>query len=402
MFPIDWRSLPPKLSQEFPEKATAAQSAPWSKPTLSNKPALGRMQSLEECFQLLTDMAKELEDISKGRNKSTLERYKKVSGEDSVPGDVESSKSLILSWAKEMDTLNMSRGVKKKASLKAEVTRMSNNDVCDFSKDRERIMKWAHELQTVTENLSLLDGDLKQILTNHSKMNRKVDEVLPFLEFVVWSLLSRDSEEDLSKIWLPAKQRTWKTSSQKYIPNSVWQWIQSASVAVHLDSSSCHPWLHVSEDKLKVYELPEAPRGQQWDNPQQFDKLPFILGLNGFSTGRHYWEVEVPAKGKWRLGVAAASAQRKGRFHIAPGAGYWTICHRPENLQACTDPRIELPNSVPLQVVGVYVDCEEGQVSFYNANSRFHIYTFTQTFREVIFPVFACLDGNTVLKICTS
>lgn len=173
------------------------------------------------------------------------------------------------------------------------------------------------------------------------------------------------------------------------------------SVDVRLDSSSCYPWLYVSEDRLEVYEMPEPPGGQQWDNPKHFDKLPFILGLNGFSTGRHYWEVKVSEKGSWRLGVAAASVQRKGRFHITPASGYWTICHRPGNLQAFTDPPTKLPNSVPLQVVGVYVDYEEGQVSFYNAKSRFHIYTFTQTFREMLFPVFACLDGKTVLKICT-
>lgn len=174
------------------------------------------------------------------------------------------------------------------------------------------------------------------------------------------------------------------------------------SVDVHLDSSSCHPWLYVSEDKLEVHELHTAPRDQLWDNPQHFDKLPFILGFNGFSTGRHYWEVKVPTNGKWRLGVAAASVQRRGRFRVSPETGYWTICHRPENLQAGTDPPIKLPNSTPLHVVAIYVDYEEGQVSFYNAKSRFHICTFTQTFREVLFPVFACLDENTVLKICTS
>ncbi|KAK3567584.1 hypothetical protein QTP86_020105 [Hemibagrus guttatus] len=367
-----------------------------------SQPDQVQIQSLGECFQLLTDMAKELEDIRKGRNKSTLERYKKAAGEDSGPVDVESSKNLILSWAKELDRLKMSREVAKNASVKAEVTEMKNKDVCDMSKDSERIMNWAQELQTVTENLCLTDGDLKHILTNHREKHRKLDDVLPFLEFVVWSLLSHDTEEDVSKMWLPAKQRTWKTSSQKYIPNSVWQWIQSAAVDVHLDSSSCHPWLYVSEDKLKVYELHDPPRQQQWENPQIFDKQPFILGLNGFSTGRHYWEVKVPAEGKWRLGVAAASAQRKGRFYVAPGTGYWTICNRPGSLQACTDPRTDLPNSVPLQVVGVYVDYEEGQVSFYNAKSRFHIYTFSQTFKEVLFPVFACLDGNTMLKIGTS
>lgn len=45
----------------------------------------------------------------------------------------------------------MSRGVTKKACMKAEVTPMKNKDVCDISKDDERIMMWAHELQIVTE-----------------------------------------------------------------------------------------------------------------------------------------------------------------------------------------------------------------------------------------------------------
>lgn len=84
----------------------------------------------------------------KGRNKSTLERYKKVSGEDSSPVNVESSKSLILSWAKELDRLNMSTGVAKKISMKAEGTEKQKGDISD---DSERIMKWAHELQTVSE-----------------------------------------------------------------------------------------------------------------------------------------------------------------------------------------------------------------------------------------------------------
>ncbi|XP_046707885.1 E3 ubiquitin-protein ligase TRIM21-like [Silurus meridionalis] len=283
---------------------------------------------------------------------------------------MESSKSLVLLWAKELDRLDLSIEVTKKALVEAEVTQMKNKDVC---------------------------------YTQHkfSLIHRHLDEVLPYLEFVVWSLLSQDTEEHVSKIWLPAKQREWKTTKQKYIPNSVWQWIQSASVNVHLDSNSCHPWLCVSENKQEVYELHEAPREQQLDSPEQFDKQPFVLGLNRFSSGRHYWEVNVPAKGSWRLGVAAASAQRKGRFNVAPGSGYWTICSRSETLHACTDPPTKLPNSVPLQVVGVYVDYEEGQVSFYNAKSRFQMYTFTQTFRDVLFPVFACLDGNTVLKIST-
>ncbi|KAF7706399.1 hypothetical protein HF521_019653 [Silurus meridionalis] len=101
-------------------------------------------------------MAKELEDISKERNKSSEEvqkRYKKDPEEDSVPDDMESSKSLVLLWAKELDRLDLSIEVTKKALVEAEVTQMKNKDVC-YTQHSERLMKWAQELQTLTENLA--------------------------------------------------------------------------------------------------------------------------------------------------------------------------------------------------------------------------------------------------------
>lgn len=49
MFPIDWKSLPSKFAQEFPEKATAAHSAPWSKPTLSNDKVILASEPVFSC-----------------------------------------------------------------------------------------------------------------------------------------------------------------------------------------------------------------------------------------------------------------------------------------------------------------------------------------------------------------
>uniref|UniRef100_A0A3B4D9Q8 B30.2/SPRY domain-containing protein n=2 Tax=Pygocentrus nattereri TaxID=42514 RepID=A0A3B4D9Q8_PYGNA len=401
MFPINWTSAPSKNPEYLPVQIDAAHSAPWHKPMLSNKkPDLKPIQTLAECVRFLTDMAKETEDISKARKRSTEVKDKNALGKSTKPDGVDHSKSLILSWAKELNSLSLSKGVTKRGTVREEVAhKVKNNEEPDSSKDSEMIMKWARELQGVSKSLGVTDDDLKQILNNHSMEQLKLVGLLPFLEFVVWSLLSQQSEEDISKIWLSAKQRQWRTVSKKYIPNSVWQWIQSASADVHLDSSSCPPWLCVSEDKREMCER-HRPQYQQ-DKHQQFDELSCILGLSGFSNGRHYWEVLVPINGCWRLGVTSASAPRKGKFQITPAKGYWTIYNGPKNLWACTDPYTKLQVSQQPQVVGVYVDYKEGQVSFYNAQSRLHIYTFTQIFREALFPVFMCRDGNAMLKIHT-
>ncbi|XP_066537778.1 butyrophilin subfamily 3 member A1-like [Hoplias malabaricus] len=402
MFLNKWEKLSSSMSWNVPDNPevihSATHSVPWTKPTLSNKPGLRQIQTLQECTLFLTDMAKEAKDISKGRKKHMLEKHNDPQDKSTKPVSVDQSKSLILSWAKELTSLNLPRG-KIKGSVPDEPTHsVKSTDVSDYSKNKDMIMKWAKELQMVSENLGLTDDDLQKILSNRSMEKLKVVGLLPFLEFVVWSLLSQQSEEDISKLWLSAKQRMWKTGSQKYIPNSAWQWIQSASADVRLDSRTAHPWLCVSEDKREVYER-QRPQDQQ-ENPQKFDELSCVLGLKSFSSGRHYWQVVVPVNRSWRLGVASASAPRKGNFQMAPENGYWIIWNGSKNLWACTNPPTNLPKSLELQVVGVYVDYEEGQTSFYDAERRLHIYTFTHIFKEALFPMFMCLD-STVLKIHT-
>lgn len=51
------------------------------------------------------------------------------------------------------------------------------------------------------------------------------------------------------------------------------------------------------------------------------------------------------------------------------------------------------------RLIGVYVDVGEGQVSFYDVDRRVHIYTFSDTFKHSLIPLFVCLCGDTVLKI---
>ena len=124
------------------------------------------------------------------------------------------------------------------------------------------------------------------------------------------------------------------------------------------------------------------------DNPKRFSTCPCVLGNKGVSSGRSYYEVTVKGKTKWDLGVARESINRKGNITLSPKDGYWTVALRERyKYLACTSTPVLLSLREKPQKVGVFVDYEEGQVSFYDVEARSHIYSFIDcAFTEKLYP----------------
>ncbi|XP_062849662.1 butyrophilin subfamily 1 member A1-like [Trichomycterus rosablanca] len=159
-------------------------------------------------------------------------------------------------------------------------------------------------------------------------------------------------------------------------------------VDVTLDPESASPKLILSEDGKQVkhgdkkQDLP--------DTPVRFDHSPCVLGNQGFSE-RFYYEIQVGKKIKWDLGVATESVNRKGQISLSPENGFWTVVHRLGNeYRACLGPSVPLNLRKKPEKVGVFVDYEEGRVSFYDVGNRSRIYSFTgQSFTEKLYPFFS-------------
>uniref|UniRef100_A0A3Q3FMB2 B30.2/SPRY domain-containing protein n=1 Tax=Labrus bergylta TaxID=56723 RepID=A0A3Q3FMB2_9LABR len=122
---------------------------------------------------------------------------------------------------------------------------------------------------------------------------------------------------------------------------------QQYAVDVTLDPDTAHPNLILSKGGRQVY-LGDVTKNLP-DNPERFSSCVYVLGKQSFSSGRFYFEVQVKGKTRWDLGVV-------------PEKGFWTIW--------------------------VFVDYEEGLVSFYDVGAAALIYSFTDcSFTEKLFPV---------------
>ncbi|XP_066579146.1 E3 ubiquitin-protein ligase TRIM39 [Amia ocellicauda] len=171
--------------------------------------------------------------------------------------------------------------------------------------------------------------------------------------------------------------------------------IQKYSEDVTLDPKTAHPSLVMSWDRKQVKDGDQ--RQDCPDDPERFDHFGSVMGSEGFTSGRRYWEVGVVGKTGWDIGVARESISRKGQLKLCPEKGFWALmlCNG-SSYNALTDPPTPLRLDPLPQKVGVFVDYEEGQVSFYNVEERSHIYTFTDTFTEKLYPYFSphLIDGG--------
>uniref|UniRef100_A0A3B1KHB8 E3 ubiquitin-protein ligase TRIM39-like n=1 Tax=Astyanax mexicanus TaxID=7994 RepID=A0A3B1KHB8_ASTMX len=170
--------------------------------------------------------------------------------------------------------------------------------------------------------------------------------------------------------------------------------IQQYAVDVTLDPDTAHPYLILSKDGKQVKH--GDTKQNLPDNPERFTYYYNVLGKEGFSSGRFYYEVQVSGKTDWDFGVVRESINRKGEIILTPQDGFWAVVLRNGNqYKACADPPVSLSLREKLQKVGVFVDYEEGLVSFYDVEARSHIYSFTgQSFTEKLYPYFSPFLNN--------
>ncbi|ROL50350.1 E3 ubiquitin-protein ligase TRIM21 [Anabarilius grahami] len=268
-----------------------------------------------------------------------------------------------------------------------EQQRAAEKQAEDLIKELQQEISALKRRNTELEQLSHTDDHLHLIQMNSSLYSRPHTKN--------WTKIRIDSDVNVNSLYrvVTLLKKTQKTLNKKLCKTGL-KWAQKFAVDVTLDPDTVNPYLILSDDGKQVSD--GDIKQNIHENPKRFDYTVCVLAKEGFSSGRFYYEVQVKGKTGWTFGVVRESINRKGKIRLTPKNGFWTVWLRNGNqYKACDNPSVPLSLTVMPEKVGVFVDYEEGLVSFYDVDSRSHIYSFTgQTFTDKLYPYFSPCNND--------
>ncbi|KAL1773061.1 tripartite motif-containing protein 60, partial [Sigmodon hispidus] len=174
--------------------------------------------------------------------------------------------------------------------------------------------------------------------------------------------------------------------------------IKQFQIDVTFDIDTAHPQLLISEDGKSV--LFNEARQSVNASPRRFHHWPALLGCQGFHLGRCYWEIQVGNKPMWTLGVCQDCFPGDLSNQPSVAEGFWAIGRSSKSGYVTYGPKtMELLPLVQPSRIGIFLDYELGELSFYNMNDRSLLYTFTNYFTSTIWPYFCTGTDPEPLKI---
>ncbi|XP_069591764.1 E3 ubiquitin-protein ligase TRIM11-like [Ranitomeya imitator] len=168
-----------------------------------------------------------------------------------------------------------------------------------------------------------------------------------------------------------------------------------------LDIDTAHNNIIVSQDlRSASYSATSQNRP---DGPKRFKSCQ-VLSSRSFSSGRHYWEVDVSQAKKWIVGVAGESLERKvngNESYIGYNEKSWGLMFNETFEFRHNKIYIRLASDSPVRIVGIYLDYEARRLSFYQVCDPIrHLHTFTASFSEPLYAALYLYEGS-IIRIIT-
>ncbi|KAM5170143.1 nuclear factor 7, brain-like [Mantella aurantiaca] len=160
-----------------------------------------------------------------------------------------------------------------------------------------------------------------------------------------------------------------------------------------LDVNTAHNDLHISDD-LKTASY--SPTQNHPKSLKRFQDYTQVISIQNFSSGRHYWEVDVRGSEYWSIGMCYPSIDRGGyNSQIECNERAWCLRRTGDRYFVIHDSnRSRVPDNISADRVRIYLDYGTGQISFYAlCDPMRQLHTFTATFIEPLHVALRIWNG---------
>ncbi|XP_069619345.1 E3 ubiquitin-protein ligase TRIM39-like [Ranitomeya imitator] len=135
------------------------------------------------------------------------------------------------------------------------------------------------------------------------------------------------------------------------------------------------------------------------ETAERFQYNNQVMSRRGFTSGRHYWDVEGSRSRSYIVGMCYPSIDRRGSQSAIGGNNNksWSLWRYNNNQYLVRHDRkvIWLPDKISSDRVRICLDYEAGQLSFYELCDPIrHLHTFTATFSEPLHAILCVCHGS--------
>ncbi|XP_073479461.1 E3 ubiquitin-protein ligase TRIM39-like [Aquarana catesbeiana] len=337
-----------------------------------------KKETLRNVLQNLLTKREETEE----RVQSLQEHRRKV--EEEAAGDTERVPVLFRDLRRRLE--NLEKRILRNISRRAERISISIRDLEIKKEELSRKIRHIEELCNMTDPLTVLQesdtGDLYDTEDGDNEDRERHEELLHDGEGLdVAGVLHTGLSDIITEVYV--------------------YYIQGAA-DILLNGNTANNNLQISEDRKTVS---KSDRNQNHpETPERFQDCSFqVMSSQSFSSGRHYWEVDVGGSDIWRVGMCYPSIERRGgESVIGNNKKSWVLNKDDDDdeYSVAHDSKWSLlPTSPSSNRVRIYLDYEAGRISFYDLCDPIrHLHTFTTTFTEPLHAVLGVWRGG--IKIC--
>ncbi|XP_073479549.1 E3 ubiquitin/ISG15 ligase TRIM25-like [Aquarana catesbeiana] len=335
-----------------------------------------KKETLRNVLQKLLTKREETEE----RVQSLQEHRRKV--EEEAAGDIERVTALFRDLRRHLEDLE--KRVLKDISGRAERISISIQDLEIKKEELSRKLRHIEELCNVTDPLTVLQesdtGDLCDTEDGDNEDRERHEELLHDGGGLdVAGVLHTGLSDIITEV-------------------NVYFYIQGAA-DILLDGNTAGNDLQISDDR-KTVSWSDIDQNHP-ETPERFQDYYQVMSSQSFSSGRHYWDVDVGGSDIWIVGMCYPSIERRGE---ESGIGYnkksWGLVRYNNQYYVIHDSDlIPLPTNPSSNRVRIYLDYEARRISFYDLCDPIrHLHTFTTTFTEPLHAGLCVYEG--CIKIC--